>query len=192
MTLLPTIVQDAMTGRVLMLGWSNDESRALTADTGRVHFWSRSKERIWMKGESSGNVLQVVDVSTDCDDDAILIRAIPAGPTCHTGSGSCFGLEEAAIGIVGRLAGAIASRASDRPEGSYTVALLDDPDLAARKVLEEAGELAFAAKDHTVGTGSRDRVAEEAADLVYHLLVLLEGSGVRFEEVARVLRQRAG
>jgi phosphoribosyl-ATP pyrophosphohydrolase/phosphoribosyl-AMP cyclohydrolase len=192
MTLLPTIVQDARTGRVLMLGWSNDESRALTAETGRVHFWSRSKERIWMKGETSGNVLEVVDVSLDCDEDTILIRAIPAGPTCHTGSESCFGVEEPAVGVIVRLSSVIASRAAERPDGSYTVTLLDDPDLAARKVLEEAGEVSFAAKDHAAGTGSSDRVAEEAADLLYHLLVLLENRGVAFDEVTGVLAERAG
>jgi phosphoribosyl-ATP pyrophosphohydrolase/phosphoribosyl-AMP cyclohydrolase len=192
MTLIPTIVQDARSGRVLMLGFSNDESRALTAETGRVHFWSRSKERIWMKGETSGNVLDVVDVSFDCDEDTILIRAIPAGPTCHTGSDSCFGVEESATGIIARLAETISSRAAERPDGSYTVTLIDDPDLAARKVLEEAGEVAFAAKDLRAGTGSRDHVAEEAADVLYHLLVLLEGSGVEFDDVAEVLSKRAG
>jgi phosphoribosyl-AMP cyclohydrolase / phosphoribosyl-ATP pyrophosphohydrolase len=191
MTLLPTIVQDSRTGRVLMLGWSNDESRELTSTTGRVHFWSRSKARIWMKGETSANVLDVVNVSTDCDDDAILIRAIPAGPTCHTGSDSCFGIEESPIGVLGRLASTIRTRSEERPDGSYTVTLLDDSDLAARKVLEEAGEVAFAAKDHAAGTGSDDRVAEEAADLIYHLLVLLEAHGVGMEDVGRVLGERA-
>jgi phosphoribosyl-ATP pyrophosphohydrolase/phosphoribosyl-AMP cyclohydrolase len=191
MTLIPTIVQDARTGRVLMLGYSNDESRALTVETGRVHFWSRSKERIWMKGETSGNVLDVVDISLDCDEDTILIRAIPAGPTCHTGSDSCFGVDEPPSGALGRLVETIADRAEGRPEGSYTVTLLDDPDLAARKVLEEAGEVAFASKDLAAGSGSADRVAEEAADLLYHLLVLLEGTSVRFDEVAEVLSDRA-
>ena len=124
MSLLPTIVQDARTGRVLMLGWSNDESRSLTAETGRVHFWSRSKERIWMKGETSGNVLDVVDVALDCDEDTILIRAIPAGPTCHTGSKSCFGVDDPATGVIGRLVETISARATERPEGSYTVTLL--------------------------------------------------------------------
>lgn len=192
MTLLPTIVQDARTGRVLMLGWSNDESRALTVETGRVHFWSRSKERIWMKGETSGNLLEVVDVSPDCDEDAILIRAIPTGPTCHTGSESCFGVEESATGVLGRLAATIADRSLKRPAGSYTSTLLADPDLAARKVLEEAGEVAFAAKDLAAGSGSPDRLAEEAADLLYHLLALLQGSGVGLDEVAGVLAERAG
>jgi phosphoribosyl-ATP pyrophosphohydrolase/phosphoribosyl-AMP cyclohydrolase len=192
MTLIPTIVQDARSDRVLMLGWSNEESRALTAETGRVHFWSRSKERIWMKGETSGNVLDVVDVSLDCDDDTILIRAIPTGPTCHTGSDSCFGMDESAVGVIGRLADVISSRAAERPDGSYTVTLLDDPDLAARKVLEEAGEVAFAAKDLSAASGSSQRVAEEAADLLYHLLVLLEGSAVGLDKVSAVLTARAG
>ena len=192
MTLLPTIVQDARTGRVLMLAWSNDESRQLTSTTGRVHFWSRSRDRIWMKGETSGNVLDVVDVATDCDDDAILIRAIPAGPTCHTGTDSCFEVGESPVGFIGRLASTIRDRSEERPDGSYTVTLLDDADLAARKVLEEAGEVAFAAKDHAAGTGSDERVAEEAADLIYHLLVLLEGSGVGVDAVAQVLEERSG
>lgn len=192
MTLIPTIVQDHRTDRVLMLGWSNAESIDLTRSTGRVHFWSRSKDRIWMKGETSGNVLEVVSIDTDCDADTWLIRAVPAGPTCHTGSDSCFGIDESAPGSLGRLIDTIERRAVERPDGSYTVRLLDDPDLAARKVLEEAGEVAFAAKDHASGNGPPERVAEEAADLIYHLLVLLRARGVGFDAVAAVLDERAG
>lgn len=192
MTLLPTIVQDARSGRVLMLAWSNDESRRLTAETGRVHFWSRSRGRIWMKGETSGNVLDVVDVTTDCDEDAILIRAVPLGPTCHTGSASCFGAEDGAVGVIGDLVATIRDRAATRSKDSYTVTLLDDPELVARKVLEEAGETAFAARDLATGRGSSQRVAEEAADLLYHLITLLEGHGVGLDAVAGVLQERAG
>lgn len=191
MTLLPTIVQDARTGRVLMLGYSNSDSLRLTRSTGQVHFWSRSKKRLWRKGETSGNVLEVVDIFSDCDSDALLITAIPAGPTCHTGLDSCFGVDEAGHGIVGRLATTIAARAEVRPAGSYTARLLEGgTDLCARKVLEEAGETAFAAKDHAAGTGSAERVAEEAADLVYHLLVLLEERGVGLDAVGKVLQSR--
>ena len=171
--LVPGIVQDADTGRVLMLGYLNAESLRLTAETGFVTFWSRSRRELWRKGETSGNTLALVDIAADCDGDALLIRARPAGPTCHTGAISCFGdAEDRSFAELDALWAVIVSRAAERPPGSYTTALLEGGvDAVGRKVTEEATEVLLAAKDNAVGAGNR--VAEEAADLVYHLLVLL-------------------
>ena len=171
--LVPGIVQDAETGQVLMLGYLNAESLRLTAETGFVTFWSRSRSELWRKGETSGNTLTVVDIEADCDGDALLIRARPAGPTCHTGAVSCFGdATDRSFGELDALWSVIASRAAERPPGSYTTKLLEGGvDAVGRKVTEEATEVLLAAKDNAVGAG--DRVAEEAADLLYHLLVLL-------------------
>jgi phosphoribosyl-ATP pyrophosphohydrolase/phosphoribosyl-AMP cyclohydrolase len=193
MDLVPIVVQDALTGAVLMLGYGNETSMDAMAKTGFVHFWSRRREALWMKGESSGNTLRVVDMAFDCDGDALLVRAEPAGPTCHTGAVSCFG-----EGVGGRLRvladlnATIASRATDPPPGSYTAGLLSGGvDACARKVVEEATEVAFAAKDHAAGRGGEDAVAAEAADLVYHLLVLLAERGVATSAVLDVLADRA-
>ena len=192
--LVPGIVQDARTGRVLMVAYLNEESLGLTRETGEVHFWSRSRREIWRKGATSGNTLTVVDISGDCDADALLIQAIPAGPSCHTGAESCFDTPEivqdslvpAGLWLV------IVARMADRPEGSYTTALLDGGvDAVGRKLTEEATEVLLAAKDHSAGTGSTERVAEEAADLVYHLLVLLAERGLSPADVAAVLEARS-
>jgi phosphoribosyl-AMP cyclohydrolase / phosphoribosyl-ATP pyrophosphohydrolase len=184
--LIPGIVQDDRTGQVLMLGYLNEESLRLTKETGLVHFFSRSREELWKKGETSGNTLSVVTISSDCDDDALLIRAIPAGPTCHTGSVSCFG-EVEAFGTLHTLEETILSRRDLRPEGSYTVSLLNDGvEAIGRKVVEEAVEVLLAATG-----GSRSRISEEAADLIYHLLVLLAERDVEFGEVEAVLEHRA-
>jgi phosphoribosyl-ATP pyrophosphohydrolase/phosphoribosyl-AMP cyclohydrolase len=189
--LIPGIVQDAHTGQVLMLGYLNEESLRLTRETGLVHFFSRSRDQLWRKGETSGNTLAVVSISEDCDADALLIRAIPAGPTCHTGSVSCFGQGEA-LGALSKLWTTIVARRDERPEGSYTVLLLDGGvEAAGRKVVEEAVEVLLAATDHA-GGGPPERVAEEAADLVYHLMVLLAERGVDLGSVLGVLEQRAG
>jgi phosphoribosyl-ATP pyrophosphohydrolase/phosphoribosyl-AMP cyclohydrolase len=181
--LVAGIVQDADTGRVLMLGWLNDESLRLTQETGDVTFWSRSREGLWRKGETSGNTLSLVDIAVDCDGDALLITARPAGPTCHTGAVSCFDAEPAGSARsfveIDDLWRVIARRAVDRPPGSYTVRLLDaGVEGAGRKVTEEATEVLLAAKDHAAATADDARVAEEAADLVYHLLVLLAERGI--------------
>jgi phosphoribosyl-ATP pyrophosphohydrolase/phosphoribosyl-AMP cyclohydrolase len=195
--LVAGIVQDAATGRVLMLGWLNQESLRLTRDTGTVHFWSRSRRQMWMKGETSGNTLELVDIALDCDRDALLLRVRPAGPTCHTGTTSCFDDQEAAAlqGFSGLedLWAVIAERAAARPDGSYTVELLDGGvDAVGRKVTEEATEVLLAAKDHAMGSGSDERVAEEAADLLYHLLVLLAERDITPETVLAALRARSG
>jgi phosphoribosyl-ATP pyrophosphohydrolase/phosphoribosyl-AMP cyclohydrolase len=192
--LAPGIVQDARTGRVLMVACLNEESLGLTRETGEVHFWSRSRREIWRKGATSGNTLTVTRISVDCDRDALLIQAIPAGPACHTGAESCFDHPETAWPALTppELWPAIVTRAAERPEGSYTAALLDGGvDTVSRKLTEEATEVLLAAKDHAAGTGSSERVAEEAADLVYHLLVLLAQRGLSPGDVSAVLQARS-
>jgi phosphoribosyl-AMP cyclohydrolase / phosphoribosyl-ATP pyrophosphohydrolase len=175
--LRPAIVQDARDGRVLMLAWMDDEAERRTRETGEAWFWSRSRERLWRKGETSGNTLAVEELRDDCDGDALLLRVTPAGPTCHTGSVSCF---------APALWRTISRRAADRPEGSYTVSLLDGGvGACARKLGEEAVELAVAALDE-----SDERVVEEAADLVYHLYVLLAARGLDIAQVEEELQAR--
>jgi phosphoribosyl-ATP pyrophosphohydrolase/phosphoribosyl-AMP cyclohydrolase len=177
MELKPAIVQDALTGRVLMLAWMNEEAERLTRETGEAWFWSRSRERLWRKGETSGNTLAVEEFHDDCDGDAFLLRVKPAGPACHTGSISCF---------APALWRTITERALERPEGSYTAELLDaGVGASARKVGEEAVELTVAALDE-----SDDRVLEEAAELVYHLYVLLAARGLDVAQVEDVLAAR--
>ena len=183
------IIQDDRTGQVLMLGYLSPEALRLTRETGLVHFHSRSRNQLWKKGETSGNTLSVVSISEDCDGDAILIRAVPAGPTCHSGAVSCFGGRES-VGTLSRLEATILSRRDERPDGSYTVSLLDEGvEAVARKVVEEAVEVLLAAT-HQDGGGPADRVAEEAADLVYHLVVLLAERGIEFKAVLDVLEER--
>lgn len=189
--LVPCIIQDAQTRRVLMVGYQDEQAWTRTRHTGNVHFHSRSRNELWMKGESSGNILAVSSIHTDCDSDAILIEVTPVGPTCHTGSISCFGGEEpTTLGrALDELCLTIADRAGADPDESYTAKLMDDGDLAARKVLEEAGELAFAAKD-TISGGADTRVIEEAADLLYHVMALLAQQGVAPSRVAAELVSR--
>ena len=172
------IVQDARTDRVLMLGWMDEEAERRTRETGEVWFWSRSRERLWRKGETSGNTLAVRELRDDCDGDALLVRAEPAGPTCHTGSVSCF---------APALWRTVSQRAADRPEGSYTAELLAaGVGACARKLGEEAVEVTVAALDE-----SDDRLVEEAADLVYHLYVLLAARGVDLSRVDDALKARS-
>ena len=191
--LAPAIVQDATTSRVLMLGYVNEESLRLTCDTGLITFWSRSRRRLWRKGETSGNSLQLVDITADCDGDAVLILAEPAGPTCHEGSVSCFGDgAEQGFAWLERLWEVIAARSGDAPPGSHTASLLcGGVDAVLRKVAEEATEVVIAAKNDAAGVGGTE-VVEETADLLYHLLVLLAERTVDPREVISVLRHRAG
>jgi len=190
--LVPCIVQDATTREVLMVGYQDEEAWGRTSETGLVHFHSRSRNTLWLKGETSGNTLTVDSITLDCDKDAILITAVPAGPTCHTGDVSCFGSgASASLGaVLDSLTATIESRVDADPSESYTARLLLSDDLAARKTLEEAGELAFAAKDASRG-GSDQRVVEEAADLLYHTLVLLAQQGVDPQRIAAELLSRA-
>lgn len=197
--LVAAVVQDADTRRVLMVGYMNPEALQATLDSGLVHFWSRSRQTLWRKGETSGNLLHLTALEVDCDGDALLVTARPTGPTCHTGALSCFtdpnGAQPADEGFarLERLWSTITRRQEEHPAGSYTVTLLEGgPDLTGRKLVEEATELLLAAKDHAGGEGGEQRVAEEAADLVYHLLVALAERGVPPRRVLEELDRRAG
>jgi len=183
--LLPVIVQHADDGTVLMLAWANEEALAATERSGEAHFWSRSREQLWRKGETSGNVMRMVDLATDCDGDAILYRVRPAGPACHEGTRTCFG-ETQAPGVLSELATLIGRRRGAGAESSYTARLLaGGPRRPAEKVVEEAGETAGAAL-----AGTDDELAAETADLLYHLLVLLASREVSLERALAVLRTR--
>lgn len=183
--LVPVVVQHAETGQVLMLAYASDESLERTRKTGEMHFWSRSRQALWHKGESSGNVQRVVDLQWDCDRDALLARVLPLGPACHTGAGSCFPGPEPPYAILEELRAVVADRARRAPDGSYVAGLLRDPARLRRKVGEEAIELILAAEG-----SDRAPIAWEAADLLFHTLVLLEARGVSFDEVLRELRRR--
>jgi phosphoribosyl-AMP cyclohydrolase / phosphoribosyl-ATP pyrophosphohydrolase len=171
------IVQDASSGRVLMLAWMDGEAERLTRETGEAWFWSRSRQQLWKKGETSGNTLAVEELRDDCDGDALLVRVRPNGPACHTGSVSCF-----APGLWRT----VAERAKERPPGSYIAGLLDEGVAAcARKVGEEGVEVAVAALDE-----SDERVIDEIADLWFHSYVLLAARGLDPSKVEDVLRAR--
>ncbi len=192
--LVPAIVQDAEDGSVLMLGWMNREALEQTLDSGKVTFYSRSRKRLWEKGETSGNTLHLESISADCDSDAVLVRACPQGPACHNGTRSCFDAPGAgplpdrttlASVLVG-LARVIEQRDLERPAGSYTSGLLQAGVLrVAQKVAEEAAETALSA------VAEPDRLAEESADLLYHLLVLWRAAGLDSDRVAEELLARA-
>ena len=172
------IVQDAATGRVLLLAWMDEEAVRRTRESGVATFWSRSRQEYWRKGETSGNTLAVEEIRDDCDGDALLVRVRPAGTACHTGSFSCF---------APALWRTVSDRALNRPEGSYTTKLLDEGVPAvARKVGEEAVEIVTAALSE-----SDERVVSEAADLIYHLYVLLAARGLDVAAVDDELRRRA-
>ena len=200
--LVAGVVQDGADGRVLMVGWLDREALDATLATGEAHFHSRSRGRLWRKGETSGNVLRVRDIALDCDADALLLTVDPAGPTCHRGTRSCFDLEgappdPAAQGFawLETLWTTIDERAALRPEGSYTSRLLDGGvDAVARKVTEEATEVLMAAKDDAAAgpdsDATRASLAGETADLLYHTLVLLAERGLEPAEVIDVLRTR--
>lgn len=183
--LLPAVVQDAGSLRVLMLGYMDRAALEATLRSGRVTFYSRSRQRLWTKGETSGNRLELVDIEADCDGDALLVRAHPQGPTCHLGTASCF--PSAPGDALAALDALIAERVRLRPEGSYTTSLLEaGVPRIAQKVGEEAVETALAA----VSAGQKE-VAQEAADLLYHLVLLLRARGLSLAAVKEVLAQRA-
>ncbi|HEV3284680.1 MAG TPA: bifunctional phosphoribosyl-AMP cyclohydrolase/phosphoribosyl-ATP diphosphatase HisIE [Solirubrobacteraceae bacterium] len=187
--LVPCVVQDWSTGEVLTLAYMNEEALRRTVQTGELHLFSRSRGEQWHKGETSGNVQTVRALRLDCDGDALLALVEPAGPACHTGERTCFHrgqLEPAAPHeTLPRLERTLSERARERPGGSYTVELLDDPPRIGAKVMEEAEEVARAAREE-----SNDRVDEEAADVLYHLLVLLRSRGRSLVDAERVLDGR--
>ncbi len=187
--LLPAIVQHWKDGRVLMLGYMNRASLAVSLETGMVTFYSRTKQRLWTKGETSGHVLTLKGLRTDCDADALLVSAEPHGPTCHLGTGSCFGDYPQPDGsFLDDLSALIARREIDRPEGSYTTELFrSGVRRIAQKVGEEGVETALAAV-----TQGDEALLGESADLLYHLLVLLRARGLDLDEVVAVLRKRHG
>ena len=205
--LAPAIVQDPSDGRVLMLGYVDAEALDATIETGEVHFHSRSRNRLWRKGETSGHVLRLLDLELDCDSDALLLTVEPVGPTCHRGTRSCFddpttasrnGTAVQGFAWLESLWSTIDKRATERPEGSYTVRLLEGGvDAVGRKVTEEATEVLLAAKDDAAAEGlgedrdsTRTALASEAADLVYHLLVALRERDVEPATVFAALRER--
>lgn len=185
--LLPAIIQDADTGKVLMLGFMNEEAYRKTVETGKVTFFSRTKNRLWTKGEESGNFLQVVSLKDDCDHDTLLIEVHPAGPVCHTGEDTCWGEKnEQPVMFLKQLQDFIDKRHAEMPEGSYTTSLFKaGVNKMAQKVGEEAVETVIEACN---GTG--ERLVYEGADLLYHLIVLLASKGYRIEDLARELRAR--
>jgi phosphoribosyl-ATP pyrophosphohydrolase/phosphoribosyl-AMP cyclohydrolase len=188
--LVPAVVQDATTGAVLMLAYMNRDALEQTLSRGRAVFYSRSKQRLWEKGETTGHSLDVVDVVHDCDNDTLLITANPRGPACHNGTSTCFGDETRSlatgISFLAKLERVIEQRAAEKPEASYTARLLDQGIArVAQKVGEEGVELALA------GVGENEqKVLEESADLVFHLLVLLRARGIPFTRVVDLLESR--
>jgi phosphoribosyl-ATP pyrophosphohydrolase/phosphoribosyl-AMP cyclohydrolase len=190
--LVPVVIQDHRSGEVLTLAYANAQAVAKTRETGELHLWSRSRDELWHKGATSGNVQKVHALRMDCDGDALLALVEPAGPACHTGERTCFftgvGPDDLASVPAEALPGlerTLEDRKRDRPEGSYTVELLDDPPLIGAKVEEEAEEVARAAREET-----DDRVDNEAADLLYHLTVLLHSRGRTLADAERVLLER--
>jgi phosphoribosyl-AMP cyclohydrolase / phosphoribosyl-ATP pyrophosphohydrolase len=187
--LVPCVVQDWGTGEVLMLAYMNERALARTRETGELHLHSRSRDELWHKGATSGNVQLVKALRIDCDGDTLLALVEPAGPACHTGERTCFHHGElsqsAPAEVLPALERTIRERAQERPAGSYTVELLDNPQLVGAKVMEEAEEVARAAREE-----SDERVDEEAADVIYHLLVLLRGRGRSLSDAERVLDER--
>ncbi|MDD4379203.1 MAG: bifunctional phosphoribosyl-AMP cyclohydrolase/phosphoribosyl-ATP diphosphatase HisIE [Dysgonamonadaceae bacterium] len=184
--LVPAIIQHTLTGQVLMLGFMNKEALEKTTSEGKVTFFSRSKNRLWTKGETSGNYLIVDEILTDCDGDTLLIKAYPQGPTCHTGSTSCF-KEESAKGFLYTLEHTIEQRIASNAENSYTNSLFKKGvNKVAQKVGEEAVELIIEAKDNNI-----DLFKNEAADLLYHFLILLKTKNLKLVDIEEVLQGRS-
>lgn len=187
--LVPTIIQDADTAKVLMLGFMNREAYDKTMETGKVTFYSRTRKRLWTKGEESGNFLHVVSVKADCDRDTLLIQVHPVGPVCHTGTDTCWGEKnEQPVMFLKELQDFINVRHTEMPEGSYTTSLFrSGVNKMAQKVGEEAVETVIEACN-----GTDDRLIYESADLLYHLIVLLTSKGYSIEDIARELKERHG
>ncbi len=184
--LLPAIVQHAVSGEVLMLGYMDQEALAVTEESGKVTFFSRTKQRLWTKGESSGNFLNVVSITPDCDNDTLLILANPIGPTCHLGNNSCFHPASSDWGFLYQLEQLLAARKTASPESSYTAKLYaSGTKRIAQKVGEEGVETALAAT-----VNDREELTNEASDLIYHLLVLLQDQELDLSKVIGRLRER--
>ena len=186
--LVPAIIQDASTDKVLMLGFMNEEAYSKTVATQKVTFWSRTRNCLWTKGETSGNYLHVESILVDCDNDTLLIKANPAGPVCHTGSDTCWGEENERnpLMFLSELQDFIEKRHEEMPEGSYTTSLFKDGlNRMAQKFGEEALEAVIEATN-----GTNERLIYEASDMIYHLIVLLTSKGMRIEELAKELQVR--
>ncbi len=186
--LVPAIIQDATTQKVLMLGYMNEEAYKRTIETGKVTFWSRTRQTLWTKGETSGNFLNVVDIKNDCDQDTLLIKVHPDGPVCHTGADTCWGEENKVnpLTFLSELSDFIEKRHQEMPEGSYTTSLFRDGlNRMAQKVGEEALELVIEATN-----GTNERLIYEGSDMLYHLIVLLTSKGLRIEDMAAELMER--
>lgn len=196
--LVPVVAQDADDGTVLMVAFATRQALETSMATGDMHFWSRSRNALWKKGETSGNVLRVVSLHADCDADTVLARVRPTGPACHTGEESCFGEgtppsapaptqapPTGPASALHALDATLAARQAERPQGSYTVRLLDDENLRLKKLGEETAELVTA-----LAKGDAERIPEEAADLLYHLLAALRGAGVGLDAVMKALEAR--
>ncbi len=186
--LVPAIVQDADTQKVLMLGYMNEEAYQKTVETQQVTFFSRSKNRLWTKGEESGNVLQLVDIKVDCDQDTLLIKAKPHGPTCHTGTDTCWGeVNQNELAFLVKLEAVIQDRKENPTEESYTTSLFKKGiNKVAQKVGEEAVEVVIEAKDD-----NDELFLNESADLLYHYLILLQAKGFKLQDVLKVLEGRS-
>jgi phosphoribosyl-ATP pyrophosphohydrolase/phosphoribosyl-AMP cyclohydrolase len=189
--LIPAIVQDFLDGRVLMQGYMNQEALDATLESGKVTFWSRSQEKLWTKGETSGNTLDLVEIHVDCDRDCLLVLARPEGPTCHLGTDTCFdgeGKVAPELAFLAELERVIAERNKTRPKGSYTTTLFESGiKRIAQKVGEEGVETALAAT-----AGDDEELLNESADLIYHLLVLLRSRNLELGSIIEVLRKRHG
>ena len=194
--LVPAIIQDANTRVVLMLGFMNKEACEKTQQTGKVTFWSRTRQTLWTKGETSGNFLELVSMAVDCDNDTLLVKAIPHGPICHTGTDTCWGesntalpassLQESPLSFLSELQDFIERRHEEMPEGSYTTRLFrDGVNKMAQKLGEEALETVIEATN-----GTNEQLVYEAGDMLYHLLVLLTSKGLRIEDIATELQKR--
>lgn len=186
--LVPAIIQDARTDKVLMLGFMNEEAYQRTVESKKVTFWSRSRQELWIKGETSGNYLNVVEILNDCDHDTLLVKAIPDGPTCHTGADTCWNETNEAnpLYFLTELSDFIEKRHEEMPEGSYTTKLFSSGiNKIAQKVGEEALETVIEATN-----GTNDKLIYEAGDLLYHLIVMLTEKGLRIEDIAKELHRR--
>ncbi|MBP3688767.1 MAG: bifunctional phosphoribosyl-AMP cyclohydrolase/phosphoribosyl-ATP diphosphatase HisIE [Bacteroidaceae bacterium] len=186
--LVPAVIQDYVTRHVLMLGYMNEEAYRKTVETGKVTFWSRSRNTLWTKGETSGNFLNVIEIKNDCDGDTLLVLVRPDGPTCHTGADTCWGEknEQNPLLFLAELQDFIEKRHEEMPEGSYTTSLFKDGlNRMAQKVGEEALELVIEACN-----GTDERLIYEGSDMLYHLIVLLTSKGLRIEDMVAELRER--